>query len=95
MELCLEQLERDIHSKEVHASECFARETLAIQRLFAELTNNRELMELVAKYYDYVAQYDQIVVKQTQLKGMRDEKQALLDDLIRQYNTLDIDPSTG
>lgn len=62
--------------------------------MFAKLTENMELMDLVAQYYDYVAEFDDIAEKETQLKGMRDEKQAILDDLIRQYNSLDIDPST-
>lgn len=88
MELSLEQLERDIHRKEVHASECFVNETLAVQELFNELTKNEEVMELVMKYYDFIAEHEQLVVKYEQLKGLRDDKLAILNDLLQKYNSL-------
>lgn len=88
MEFALEQLERDIHRKEVHASECFVNETLAVQQLFNELTKNEDVMDLVIRYYDYIAEHEQLVVKYEQLRGLRDDKLAILKDLLQKYNAL-------
>lgn len=58
MELCLWQLNRDIHAKEVQASECFAKETLVMSRLLKKFSENEKLMDLVAEYYDLMAEWD-------------------------------------
>ena len=42
MELCLDGLNRDMHSKEVQSSECFSNMVLAIQELFKELIDNKD-----------------------------------------------------
>lgn len=82
MELCLEQLKRDAKRKEVQSSECFAKLTMAIWRLMQEFGKNQELMKYVMKYYDLVAEYDELVVKKYQLSQVKDEKQTLLNSLI-------------
>ena len=88
MELCLEQLKRDTKRKEVQSSECFAKLTMAIWRLTQEFGKNQELMKHVMKYYDLVAEYDELVVRKYQLAQVKNEKQALLDSLVAEYNSL-------
>ena len=63
MELMLKILKRNVHLKEVQASDCFARETMCISRLFEEFKRNEPLMELVMQYYDYLHQYDEAYEK--------------------------------
>lgn len=63
MELCLKNLKRDVHRKEVQASECFAKETMVLDRLFKEFSKNEELMELVSEYYDLLNEWGELVVK--------------------------------
>lgn len=88
MELCLEQLKRDANRKEVQSSQCFAKLTMSVWRLMQEFGKNKELMKYVMKYYDLVAEYDELVVKKYQLIQVKDEKQALLDGLLAEYNGL-------
>ena len=89
MELCLLQLKRDIWRKEVQCSECFNKETIAIWRLFQELTGNKERMELVKRYYDLVAEYDQLVARRIRLRQTIDAKRQILDELLGKYNQID------
>lgn len=89
MELCLKQLKRDIWRKEVQASECFNKETIYIWKMFQELTKNKRKMELVNKYYDLVAEYDQLVMRRVKLVQTIDGKQAILNELLEKYNALD------
>lgn len=63
MELMLKILKRNVHLKEVQASECFARETLFISQLFKMLKEKRPLMELIQQYFDCVGEYDAIFTK--------------------------------
>lgn len=88
MELALEQLNRNVRQKEVQISECFTKETLAIQRMFQEFTKNKPLMELVMKYYDLLAEYDELKTREAQLIGIKDEKQEILNALVAEYNDL-------
>ena len=88
MELFLEDWKRNVYRKEVQAAECFAKETMVLERLFKEFSKNSELMELVMKYYDLVYEWDELVVKRRQLIGIKDDKVELLDRLIREYNAL-------
>jgi hypothetical protein len=88
MELALEQLNRNVRQKEVQISECFTKETLAIQRMFQEFTKNKPLMELVMKYYDLLAEYDELKTREAQLIGIKDEKQEILNALVAEYNNL-------
>ena len=89
MELCLKQLKRDIWRKEVQSSECFNKETIYIWKMFQELTKNKRKMELVNKYYDLVAEYDQLVMRRVKLVQTIDGKQAILNELLEKYNALD------
>ena len=86
MELELGILKRNVYLKEVQSSECFARQTMALSRLVKEFSRNEKLMDLVSRYYDLVAEYDKIYIKRTQLKTILDEKLALIDKLIQEYN---------
>lgn len=88
MELCLKNLKMDVYRKEVRASECFAKETMVIDRLFKEFSKNRELMELVIQYYDLVHEWDELVVKRRQLVSLKDEKLDLLEQLTGEYRTI-------
>lgn len=72
--------------KEVQASYCFAKQTMALWRLFQQFSRNKELMALVMQYYDLIAEYDGLVVKRTQLEGIRDEKISIIQDLTDEYN---------
>ena len=89
MELCLKQLKRDIWRKEVQSSDCFNKETIYIWKMFQELTKNKRKMELVNKYYDLVAEYDQLVMRRVKLVQTIDGKQAILNELLEKYNALD------
>ena len=89
IELCLKQLKRDIWRKEVQSSECFNKETIYIWKMFQELTKNKRKMELVNKYYDLVAEYDQLVMRRVKLVQTIDGKQAILNELLDKYNALD------
>lgn len=88
MELMLEILGRNINLKEIHASECFAKETMAISRLFDEFKKHEKLMELVVKYYEYVYEYDELYQKLVKLRGVSNEKEDLLNRLLQEYNDL-------
>ena len=88
MELCLEQLKRNVHMKEVQASQCFAKQTMAIWRLFQQFSKNRDLMALVMQYYTLTAEWDELVVKRTQLEGIKDEKLGLIQELTQEYNRI-------
>ena len=63
MELCLEQVKRDVHHKEVRSGDCFAKLTMVLKRLMDEFANNKELMDLVKKYYDLYAEWDKLTAK--------------------------------
>ena len=63
MELCLEQVKRDVHHKEVRSGECFAKLTMVMKRLMDEFSNNEELMKHVAKFYDLLAKLDALAAK--------------------------------
>ena len=89
MELCLDQLKKDIWRKEVQASECFNKETLYIWKMFQELTKNEKKMNLVKKYYDLVAEYDQLVMRRVKLVQVVDGKKSILGELLDKYNQID------
>ena len=63
MELCLEQVKRDVHHKEVHSAECFSKLTMVLKRLMDEFANNKELMSYVTKFYDLYAEWDKLTTK--------------------------------
>lgn len=65
MELELGILKRNVYRKEIQASECFAKETMVLGRLFKEFSKNKKLMELVIQYYDLMAEWDALVMKRT------------------------------
>ena len=93
MELCLEQLRRDINRKEIQSSECFAKQTMCIQRLFQEFAENEKLMKLVSQYYELMSEWDELTTKKYQIQDMKDEKEELLQRLIDEYNALGRDSS--
>ena len=88
MEICLVDLQRNVYRKEVSASECFIQQTFALERLFNEFAKNKELMQLVVRYYDLVYEWDELVVKRYQLNGVKDDKLELLEQLTREYNAI-------
>lgn len=88
MELCLEQLKRDVNRKEVQCSECFNKETIYIWRLFQELTKNKSKMELVKRYYDLLAEHDELVVRLKRMNQSIDGKKEILANLLAEYNSL-------
>ena len=88
MELCLEQVKRDVHHKEVRSAECFAKLTMVLKRLMDEFSNNKELMDLVKKYYDLYAEWDKLTVKKVQISDLKDGKIDLLRQLQDEYNAL-------
>lgn len=67
MELYLEQVRRDVHHKENRVSECFAKQTMVLDRLTRAFADNQEIMTLVAEYYDLFAEWDDLTLKQIQL----------------------------
>lgn len=88
MELCLEQVKRDVHHKEVRSAECFAKLTMVLKRLMDEFSNNKELMDLVKRYYDLYAEWDKLTAKKVQLNDVKDGKLDLLRQLQDEYNDL-------
>ena len=46
-----------------------------------EFSNNRELMELVSRYYDLILEWDEIVTRCSQLEDIKDEKAKILREL--------------
>lgn len=66
MELCLEQVKRDIHHKEVNISHCFAKIAVVLDRLMQIFADNQEIMGLIKRYYELVAEWDNLVSKKTQ-----------------------------
>lgn len=88
MELCLEQLKRDVNRKEVQSSECFNKETIYIWKLFQELTKNKSKMELVKRYYDLLAEHDELVVRLKRMNQSIDGKKEILANLLAEYNSL-------
>ena len=91
MELCLEQVKRDVHHKEVHSAECFSKLTMVLKRLMDEFASNKELMEWVTKWYDLYAEWDKLNTKRYQLIDVRDGKLDLLKQLQDEYRALDDD----
>lgn len=71
-----------------HRSECAIQEMMSIWRMFNEFERHRSLLELVAKYYDYLSEYDQLYTKRYQLKLMFDQKKQILDQLLSEYNSI-------
>lgn len=88
MELCLDGLNRDMHSKEVQSSECFSNMVLAIQELFKELIDNKDQIDLIVRFYELLAQYDKIYMELSQLKDVIDNKKIVIDNLTKEYNEL-------
>lgn len=88
MELCLENLDRNIWMKEVQVSECFAKETMVLSRLMGEFAKNSTVMNLVAKYFDLRAEWDGDIVRRLQLRKIQKEKTSELNDLLDEYNSL-------
>ena len=88
MELCLEQVKRDVHHKEVHSAECFSKLTMVLKRLMDEFANNKELMSYVTKFYDLYAEWDKLTTKKIQIQDVRDGKLELLQRLQDEYNVL-------
>ena len=88
MEVFLENLQRDVWRKEVQVSEAFSNCTVLLWRLFKEFSSNKELMKLVMEYYDLMAEWDFIWTKLYRLRGIRDEKLALMDGLTEDYNAI-------
>ena len=89
MELCLEQLDRDIDRKEVQCSEQFMEQTFAIQRLIKEFYNNKDLMELVAKFYKSLDEHDSVYNSNSLLSRQIEDKENILNELLEEYNELD------
>ena len=89
MELCLEQVKRDVHHKEVRSAECFSKLTMVIKRLMDEFASNKELMELVTKWYDLYSEWDRLTTKKIQIQEAKDGKLELLRRLQQEYNELD------
>ena len=81
MELCLEQVKRDVHHKEVHSAECFSKLIMVLKRLMDEFANNKELMSWVTKFYDLYAEWDKLTTKKIHLRDVRDGKIGLLQRL--------------
>ena len=88
MELCLEQVKRDVHHKEVHSAECFSKLTMVLKRLMDEFANNKELMSYVTKFYDLYAEWDKLTTKKIQISDVKDGKLELLRNLQEEYNGL-------
>jgi hypothetical protein len=63
MELCLKQVKRDVHHKEVRLAECFSKLTMVLKRLMDEFASNKELMALVSNWYDLLAEWDRLKTK--------------------------------
>jgi hypothetical protein len=90
MELMLKILKMNIYRKEVQASDCFARETVCISRLFEEIRRNEPLMDLMKQYFNCVEEHDSIYTRLVALREMRAEKTATLDGLVAEYNSLSL-----
>jgi len=88
MELCLEQVKRDVHHKQVRESECFAKLTMVLKRLMDEFANNKELMSWVTKWHNLYAEWDKLTTKKIQIRDVKDGKIALLQQLQDEYNAL-------
>ena len=86
MELCLEQVKRDVHHKEVRSAECFSKLTMVLKRLMDEFASNKELMALVTKFYDLYSEWDKLTMKKIQLLDVRDGKLDLLRKLQEEYS---------
>ena len=89
MELCLEQVKRDVHHKEVRSAECFSKLTMVLKRLMDEFASNKELMALVSKWYDLLAEWDKLKTKRIQIQEAKDGKLELLRKLQDEYRRLD------
>lgn len=89
MELCLEQLNRDIERKEIQCSECFEKETSSIWELFKEFLKNKDIMELQVKLYDLVEEYAELSTKKVNISYVLNEKNSKLKILIDEYNSCD------
>lgn len=88
MELCLEQVKRDVHHKEVRSAECFSKLTMILKRLMDEFASNKELMALVSKWYDLYAEWDKLTTKRIQIQETKDGKLELLHRLQDEYREL-------
>lgn len=88
MELCLADLKRNLALKELHASDCFAHETMAIWRLMEEFKRNERVVELTVQYNDLFKEFDELVERRFKLIDEVSEKSDLLDRLLNEYNEL-------
>jgi hypothetical protein len=88
MELCLEQLKRDVLKKQVRASECFANQVLSIWNLFKEMGEKREIFDLVLEYYSLRKKYDDFYTRRISLRNGISEKTDELKKLQEQYNQI-------
>ena len=88
MELCLLDLKRNIWRKEIRASEAFAKQTMAISRLFNEFKKQKDIVELIQQYYKLIAEWDDLVQKGVALQEVIDDKKMLLDELRNEYKSL-------
>ena len=89
MELCLQQLKRDVHHKEVRVSECFMKQTMVLSRVMNEFTKNDEILELVGRFYDLQNEWDALTMSMAQIEVMRDEKVRELEHLQADYRALE------
>ena len=89
MELCLQQLKRDVHHKEVRVSECFMKQTMVLSRVMNEFTKNGEVLELVGRFYDLQNEWDGLTMSMAQIESMRDERVAELEHLQLDYQMLE------
>lgn len=74
MELCLEELRRNVHHKEVRSSECFTKLTMVLNRLMQEFVGKKDLMALVAEYCNLLAEWDRLTTKKIQVLELKDAK---------------------
>ena len=61
---------------------------MVLKRLMDEFSNNKELMDLVKKYYDLYAEWDKLTAKKVQMNDIKDGKIELLRQLQDEYNAL-------
>lgn len=91
MELCLDQVKKDVHHKEVRSAECFSKLTMVLKRLMDEFASNKELMALLSKWYDLLAEWDKLETKKIQIRESKDGKLDLLHRLQDEYRALNDD----
>ena len=70
-------------------SECFANLTIEVARLVGRFSDNRELVNLIVKYYQLMHEWDSLEIKKCQLEGVHDEKVGILNQLLAEYNSIE------